>query len=264
LRCTLAAVRSLAAIFAALTVHATASHAAPDDLVARPLVLDEGAVELRLTAEISIEYHHSRGLISLAPDAWLGLSPRWTLGVIHSSSSVDRIDTGASFCVAAADSCDHVYRGGGLDVRFAARDGALAIAPRARALLRDLDPMKPALTLGALVRWTRGRFAILGDPYVRLPLANGDLGNRAALVLPLWLAVQPATGWQIALRTGYDADFAVLRDGGHGPISLAVTARVTAALELAVEAGWAQLLGPQYDAKTGTIFVTAGWRSAVW
>ncbi|MBC7976561.1 MAG: hypothetical protein H7138_16430 [Myxococcales bacterium] len=253
-----------AAVLAAVTACPTLGHAAPEDLVARPLVLDEGTIDVRLTAEISVEYHHSRGLLTLAPDAWLGLSPRWTLGVIHSNPSVDRIDSGASFCVAAADSCDHVYRGGGLDLRFGARGGPLAIAPRVRALLRDLDPMKPALTLGALVRWTRGRFAIVSDPYIRIPLANSDLGNRAALVLPLWFAVQPATGWQIALRTGYDADFAVLRDGGHGPISLAVTARVTSALELAVEAGWSQLLGPQHDAKTGAILVSAGWRSGLW
>jgi hypothetical protein len=254
-RCCLLAAPAVAALLAARPAGAS-----PDDLVARPLVLDEGGLELRLTAEISVEYHHSRGLVSLAPDAWFGVSPRWTLGVIHSSPSVDRIASGASLCVAGPDSCDRVYRGGGLDVRYLARGGAFAIAPRARALMRDVDPVKPAVTLGALVRWTRGRFAITGDPYVRLPLANHDLGNRAALVVPIWFAVQPATGWEIAVHTGYDGDFAVLRDGGHGPVGVAVTARVTSEVELTVEAGWGQLLGPQHDGKTGTVLVTAGWR----
>jgi hypothetical protein len=238
------------------------ARASPDDLVARPLVLAPGAFEARLTAEYRIFYHRTRGLVSLAPDAWLGLSPRWTVGVIHSSASVDRIATGASFCLSSDDTaCDHVYRGGGLDVRYLARDGALAVAPRLRALIRDLDPWKPALTVGALVRWTRGRFAITSDPYLRIPLANAALGNRTAVSLPLWLAVQPARGWQLALHTGFDADLAVLADGWHGPLALAGTVRLTATLEATLEAGWEQLLGPQYDAKTATIQLSLGWRA---
>jgi len=257
-RSSLVAVR--ATLAAAILLASAAARAAPDDLVARPLVLDEGGLDLRLTAEISIRYQRSEELISLAPDAWFGVTPRWTVGMIHSNASLDRIDTGASLCVASSASCDHVYRGSGVDVRYAAVRGRFAVAPRVRAILRDIDPAKPAVTLGALVRWTRGRFAIMSDPYLRLPLANHKLGNRSALVVPVWLAVQPATGWQVAVHLGYDADLEVLRDGGHGPVSLAVTARIVAGFELTAEAGWAQLLGPQHDAKTGTILITAGWR----
>jgi hypothetical protein len=249
-------------IAAALVLAALAgtAGAAPDDLVARPLVLAPGGLDLRLTAELAISYHDPTSLVSLAPDAWLGISDRWTVGLIHSDPSVDRIGTGGSLCVASPAYCDHVYRGSGIDVRYGALAGDFAVAPRVRALIRDIDPFKPAVTLGALVRWTRGRFAIAGDPYVRLPLANAALGNRSALVVPIWLAVQPAAGWLLAAHIGYDADFAVFRDGGHGPVSLLTTARVTAELDLTVEAGWAQLLGPQHDAKSGTILVTAGWR----
>jgi len=237
---------------------AGAASASPDDLVARSLVLAPGEVDLRLTAEVTVEYHRTTSLISLAPDAWVGVSDRWTVGLVHSDASLDRLGTGASLCV--AERCAHVYRGSGIDVRYSARAGDLAVAPRARVLLRDVDPFKPAITLGALLRWTHGRFAITSDPYVRIPLANGALGNRASLVVPIWLAVQPAAGWMIAAHAGYDADFAVLRDGGHGPLGLVVTARATAALAVIVEAGWGQLLGPQHDAKTGTVLVTASWR----
>src|SRR5690242_2928985 len=119
--------------------------------------------------------------LSFAPDAWWGIASRWTLGLIHSTASVDQIDAGASFCVrhSAVAPCDRLYRGSGLDLRWGAIDGAWALAPRVRLLVRDVDPFKPAVTLGALARWTRGRFAIASDPYVRLPLANHELGNRA-------------------------------------------------------------------------------------
>lgn len=248
-------------VIAASLALAGPARGSPDDLVARPLVLAPGELEARLTAEYRIFYHRTRGLVSLAPDAWLGLAPRWTLGVIHSSASVDRIATGASLCVSSDDdACAHVYRGGGLDVRYLARDGDLAVAPRLRFLVRDIDPWKPAVTAGALVRWTRGRFAITSDPYLRIPLANAADGNRTAISLPLWLAVQPARRWQLALHTGFDADLAVLTDGWHGPISLVTTVRLTDALDATLEAGWEQLLGPQYDAKTATIQLALGWR----
>jgi hypothetical protein len=241
---------------------ASADPDGPDDLVARPLVLDEGALDLRLGIEIGVQRVSFARPLSLAPDAWWGLSPRWTVGVIHSSASVDRIDAGATFCVreSAVPTCDRLYRGSGVDVRLGAVAGALAVAPRLRLLVRDVDPLKPAVTLGALVRWTRGRFAITSDPYLRLPLAGADQGNRASLSIPLWLAVQPARGWMLAVHTGFDVDLAVFRDGSHGPFALAVTRRVTREIDLAIEAGWARLLGPQYDAKHGAVVITAGWR----
>jgi hypothetical protein len=237
------------------------AHAAPDDLVARPLVLDEGGVDLRLTAEIGVRNLRWGQPLSIAPDAWWGVARDWTVGVIHSDASVDQIEAGATLCVrdSFVPTCSHPYRGSGIDVRFGARDGALALAPRVRLLVRDVDPFKPAVTFGALVRWTRGRFAIASDPFLRVPLANSELGNRSALSVPLWLSVQPARGWMIAAHTGFDADLAVLRDGSHGPFGLAVTASVSPEVDVALEAGWGRLFGPQYNGKASAVLITAGW-----
>lgn len=249
---------------AAVVMFAAASgRASPaSDIVGRPLVLDEGALELRLTAEINVERGRVAQPLSLAPDAWWGVARRWTVGVIHSNASVDRIGAGASLCVrqGGVPGCRGAYRNTGLDLRFSALEGAFALAPRLRALIRDVEPFKPAVTLGAVMRWTQGRFAIASDPYVRLPLANHSLGNRAHLALPLWLAVQPARGWMIALHTGYDADFAVLRDGGHGPFSLGARVRATDDVDVGLEAGWADLLGPQHNGRQAAVLVSVDWR----
>jgi hypothetical protein len=252
-------VRSLLA--AALVLASAPAGASPDDLVARPLVLDEGAVELRFTVELGLRRRLLGRPLSLAPDAWWGVARDWTIGVIHSSASVDQIDAGATLCLRdlPIPACSHPYRGSGVDVRYRARTGALAIAPRVRVLVREIDPFKPAMTLGALVRWTRGRFAIASDPFVRVPLANSQLGNRASLSIPLWLAVQPSAGWMLAVHTGFDADLAVLRDGNHSPFGIAVTARVSREIDVALEAGWPRLFGPQYDAKVGAILVAVDW-----
>ena len=129
-------------------------------------------------------------------------------------------------------------------------------------MIRDIDPFKPAVALGALVRWAHGRFAIPGDPYLRVPLASAPLGNRFAIDLPVWFAVQPAAGWMIALRSGFASDLVVLRDGGHLAFALGVAARATDHVDLGLEAGWASLLGPQHDARHATILLAAGWRGA--
>lgn len=251
------AVTVAAATCAPATVRADA-----DDLVTRPLVLAEGQLAASLALEISLVQRSVGTPISLAPDVGYGVARRWTVALIHSSPSVDRITAGSSFCVRQSDdTCDRAYRGSGVDVRYLARDGSFAIAPRARLLVRDVDPWKPALTAGALARWQRGRFAVIGDPYLRLGLANRDRGNRAALVLPIALAVQPTCRWVVALKTGAQGDLAVWRDGWYVPVSLAVTAAATAQLDLAVEAGLQQAYGPQTDIKQRAVVVTATWRT---
>ncbi|HET7503056.1 MAG TPA: hypothetical protein VFK02_18675 [Kofleriaceae bacterium] len=238
-----------------------AAWASPDELVGRPLVLDRGGVVAGLTIELGAPAGQFAAPLSIAPDVWLGATSRLTIGVIHSSAAVDEIDAHASLCFRGDDlTCGHAYRGSGLDVRWSWLDGPLAVAPRVRLLARDVDPWKPAATLGALARWTAGAIAITSDPYLRLGLANQDLGNRAALFVPIWLAVQPAARWMIALHTGWDSELATVRDGWHVPVGLEGTLRVTARLEVGLAAGFPHLLGPQNSVKQRALSVTLEYR----
>ncbi len=236
--------------------------AEPRDLVGRPLVLARGELEAHLVAELSLRRDAFAAPISLAPDVWLGVTPRWTIGVVHSSRSLGLVEDGATLCFRGRPpyGCDRAYNGSGVDARWSWREGPLAVAPRARLVLRDVDPWKPAVTAGALVRWTRGRFAVASDPYLRLGLANRDRGNRAALVVPIWLAVQPTCRWRVALHTGWDAELAVARDGWHGPFALAVEARAWARVHIAVEGGFDSLIGPQHDLSSRTLAIALAWR----
>jgi hypothetical protein len=247
---------------AACALAAAPARAAPDDIITRPLVLEPGAVAVELRWAINLQQRSMGIPMALSPDAWMGILPRLTIGLFHSDASLDQIATSSSFCVRQdpLNTCHQLYQGSGVDVRYAALEGQFAVVPRLRALIRDLDPVKPAITLGAMLRWTHGRFAIEGDPYVRLPLANAELGNRSAIMLPLWLALQPAAGWLLALRTGFESDLVVIRDGGHIALGVDAATRVTDQIDLGVEAGWASLVGPQHDARHATLTVTAGWR----
>lgn len=236
--------------------------AAPNDLIARPLVLDEHQVEAQLTADINLAPGLFAEPVSLAPDVWFGVLPEVTVGLIHSNPSVDRFSPGATFCVVTEPFlCPDAYHGSGIDVRYSARAGELAVAPRGRFLIRQIDPMKPALTLGALVRWTRGRYAITSDPYLQLGLANTDRGNRHALFVPLMFSVQPLARWELALRTGFNSDLAVIKDGWHVPIAIATRVRIDAHFDVGMMLGFASLLGPQNTAKERALFFMLGYRS---
>jgi hypothetical protein len=244
---------------------AAPARAEPDraaDLVARSVVLDEGQLAAELTVEANLAPTQVASPLSLAPDLWWGVTSRWTIGIVHSGPSVARFAPGASVCVRRDDFwCTRAYRGGGLDVRWRAHTGALEVAPRARVLVREVEPWKPALTAGALARWTRGRFAVVTDPYVRVGLANAEHGNRAALFLPVRLAVQPTCRWQVSLDTGWNSELAVIRDGWYVPVALGARARATAHLDIGATVGFEALLGPQNTPKRRTLFLAIGWRS---
>jgi hypothetical protein len=245
----------------AVLAASSAARAGPDDLVTRPLVLDRGALVTRLTFELGISNGQYAQPLSIAPDAWVGVTSQLTVGLIHSNASVDQIAAGGSLCFRGdVLSCEHVYRGSGLDVRWGLRDLPITVVPRVRVLVRDIDPWKPAVTLGALVRWTQGRIAITSDPYLRLGLANQDRGNRAALVLPIWLGIQPAAGSLLALRTGWDSELATWRDGWHIPLALEFTTRAQDHLDVGVTVGLPQLIGPQNNVKERAMALTIEYR----
>jgi hypothetical protein len=200
--------------------------------------------------------------VALAPDVWFGVTQELTVGLIHSSQSVDRIGARSTVCLRQSDLlCDTAYQGSGVDVRYRIRDAPFAVAPRMRFLVRDVDPFKPAVTFGALARFSYGRFSITTDPYLRFGLTNQQKGNRAAFVVPVWFGVQPTCRWLVELHTGADGDFAVIEDGWHMPFGLVITARATAKLDVSVEAGFSQIYGQQVDIKQRFVMFAALYRS---
>jgi hypothetical protein len=250
--------------------------AAPDDIVARPLVLAPGQIDAELVMEINwaeavpgepVSSAFGQPL-SLAPDAWVGITRELTLGVIDSNQTLDHFAAGASFCANTENAledplgCHHTYHGSGLDALGSIYDdGRWAIAARARVLVLDLYPDKPAITLGALARWHRGRLAVWGDPYLQLGLANQQDGNRAQLYLPVALSVQPTCHWAIDVRSGVNAQFADLNENWYVPGWVGSRVVVGYGVELGAAVGFPSLLGPQNNVKQRAIFATVGWRS---
>lgn len=230
---------------------------------ADPLVLARDQIHAVVTSEIELAPRHFAKPISFAPDVWFGVTSRLTVGLIHSNASVSRIERAASFCFEhhVIYGCDRTYHNAGLDVRYAWRTGPIAVAPRGRFLIRDVDPWKPAITAGALVRWERGILALTGDPYLRLGIANTDKGNRTALFVPVVFSVAPIERLRVALHTGYDSDLAVWHDGFHIPLALSTRGKLTDSVEIGVLGGFTSALGPQDTVSRRQLWIWLGWHS---
>jgi hypothetical protein len=211
-------------------------------------------VHADVVVEVDLAPGHVAHPTSIAPDIWWDATPRLTLGLIHSDASVDRIQPGATFCIASNDplACNHVYRGSGVDVIYRLEDW---IAPRARFVLRDIDPIKPALLLGARLDLPH----VTLDPYLQVGLANMTEGNRSALFLPVRVhAAIP--GAQVWLDTGWNADLVTWKDAWHVPVGIGASAHVVDNLDLGAELGFRTLLGPQNTPKERVLFVFVSWR----
>jgi hypothetical protein len=224
------------------------------------IALDEDQLAVDVTAEINLAHNYIGEPLSLAPDARWGATNRLTIGLTHSRASVDRFEPGGSLCLTTDPLyCDSTYRGSTLDARYLVADGAVQVAPRVRALLVDVAPVATAFSFGALVRWQRGRVAIVSDPYVQLGVAGVSKGNRSGVVIPVELAVALARV-ELALHSGWNTDFAVIEDGWHIPIAIGGRVAITRAVAVGATLGFASLLGPQNTPKQRVLFVSVGWR----
>jgi hypothetical protein len=261
-RRTARALRAVTLVLAVAALRSAPAAAAPDDVIARPLVLGRGELEASLALEVELGIRRAGAPMSLAPDIAVGVHRDVTVGVVHSARGLSQIDAGRGLCWrGTGHGCDRAYDNVALDVRWALWRGAITAAARSRFIVRSFDPWRPRLGLGAVTRWSRGRLAITADPSLSLGLASRDRGNRAALDVPLWLAVQPTGRWAIHLRTGVHGTIATFGDTYEIPAGLGITAAAHREVDIAVEATFQRLLGPLNDVKTRSMWVavTARW-----
>jgi|GEM_PF-1366878 len=240
--------------------------AGPTDPFAPSLVLDANHVAAALTFEANLAPGQVASPASIAPDFWYGITSELALGVIHSDASIDRVpvffEPGGSICVRLETvSCPRHYHGSGIDGLYQIVRGELDIAVHARLLLRDVDPIKPAITGGATLRWMNHWLSVVADPYIQFGLLHLSAGNRAELWLPITIAFAPVALVSLELHTGYDSDLAVWNDGYHVPLMARTRIRVTGHLDAGVAAGFASLIGTQNIPRERMMAFDLAWRN---
>ena len=250
---------------------ARSAYAGPTDAFAPALVLDENHVAAQVTLEANLAAGQTWSPTSIAPDLWYGVTHELTIGVISSDANMDRVppffEPGDSICIARdhalpgfAASCRRRYHGSGLDGLYELVRGDVEVAARARVVLRDLGPAKPAVTLGAMVRWDDHWFSASADPYLQLGLANTNVGNRAELWLPITLAAQ-LSRVSLELHTGYNSDTSVLNDGYYVPLLVRLRGALPQGFEVGAGVGFVSLLGPQNNPRERIIEFDLAWRN---
>jgi hypothetical protein len=231
-------------------------------LIARPIALDRGAIDGRLTLETNLYAYSQWKPTSLAPDVWYGVTPDLTVGVVSSADALSQVGTGDGVCFGGiAHGCEQAYSNLGVDARWAIARGEWSVAARVRLVTRRWSPWLPSARLGALARWQRGRFAITGDPQLQLGLDHTDQGNRAQVNVPLWLAVAPTCRSEVYLRTGVYGELAVFGDVWSVPALAGARVAVTTHIDVAAEIGFQRLAGPLDEGKlrVAWLSVAARW-----
>lgn len=216
-------------------------------------------VHADVVVEVDLAPGHIAHPTSVAPDVWWDATPRLTLGLVHSNASLDRIQPGATFCTGSTDPlvpCTHAYHGSGLDVRYAVLPW---LEPRARFVVRDIDPVKPALLAGAFLHGEWGRWGLAADPYLQGGLASMVEGNRSAIFLPVRGSVAIASA-QVWLDTGWNTELATWKDSWHVPVGVGASTHVAGPIDAGAELGFRTLLGPQNTPKERVLWVFVGFR----
>lgn len=217
----------------------------------RPLVLRPGMCEAALAAEANLAPRRAGEPTSLAPDLHCAVTARATLGVVHSGRALSQVDSGDGVCLSdEAAGCPRVYDGGGLDALYdlAGADHPVALAARARLVARSLEPFKPSLRLGALLRVGRGASLLL-DPHVSLALAAADLGNRDFVSLPVRGQLDLGSRLTVELVTGVRGELVGFSEKLAIPVGAGLAVAVADGVDIAAFAGFPKLLGPQNSFK---------------
>jgi hypothetical protein len=227
---------------------AVAAPGPPTDLATRELVLEPDHVEAAISVEANLGVRAELSPISVAPDLYLGATDRLTIGLVHSARALGVVTVGNGVCFSREpQGCERSYDNVGLDARFSLHRGAIAAAARVRLVASSLDPWKPSLRAGVLVRGTRRNLVAIADPQLQLGIANRELGNRDWFRIPLWLGVQPGRGWLLALRTGIDGELATFSETFAIPLGVEVTVRAHRRVDVALLAAYPSLLGPENE-----------------
>lgn len=154
------------AVVVALTAGAAAARG---DEPVRPRLLAPGGLQLGLGAWARA----SDGVVALAPEAWLGVGPRLTVGLSHGPDDDGLAAPGRGLCLRR---CDPRYRGA-----LVAHVGLGDLVGRAAIAIDGLDPAVVAVELGARADWRGGRGWARIEPALRLGLLGRAHDNRERL-----------------------------------------------------------------------------------
>ena len=181
----------------------------PKDIVARPLTLAKGMVEIRGDVFVNLSKELVGKPFAIAPDIYYGVSDKLSIGLTH----------GLGLCLAGSENgCGEVYNDVGLDVNLSAlRDAKMDLALKVGLDLRGggagpFDPMLLQAHLGAIFKYRIDKIAIYAEPTIGIGITERDGtddgmggtagGNKETIAVPVTLGFQATPELFAFLKTG--------------------------------------------------------------
>jgi len=175
------------------------------------MVLPEKQVYLQVFVPISLSTDAVFKPVSLAPDLWIGVKPKLTVGLTHSSHASTGFFGGFAngICFVGEDNnCPHVLSNTALQVRYALPVKTLALAAEGGLVFRAYDPFTIALKAGVVGRWQRKALSVLFGLNLfaglneRDPDAAGNPGNKENLNIPITALYAVTAKAAVGVQTG--------------------------------------------------------------
>lgn len=229
------------------------------------LNLDRGSLRVGGALAVGLDIRSAGKPMALAPDAYVGVTRRLTLGLVHSGRALGRLGSGWGLCLTGRSGrCDRVVSGTGLDGWYTfLRLRRFELAARSRLYAaRYGEPLKLRMTLGLVGLVRVGPVALRFDPHVAVGLVNRELGNAHTLNVPIHLFVALGRYVAIYLRTGLRGMLRTFADHYAIPVGLGVLVRPNDRWRLGAQFVLRQILGAQNTYKTRDLLVYADYRFA--
>jgi hypothetical protein len=180
------------------------------EALAQPWRLPEpGEIVSRAVVETSLTRHRVMQPVSLAPDLVVGVRERLAVALHHSRMFDGRLGAGNGVCFvgpretlgAAPADCGSGYAGAGLSLLY---DLTSVVTARAGVNLVDVNPMKVALSAGAIMRVGKHRWWLVLAPTLFSGLTHREAGNRDRVQAPVYVGANIGRG-ELHIRSGFDA-----------------------------------------------------------
>lgn len=209
--------------------------------------LEPWAVRVDVSLEASLTHRQIWEPVSIAPDFYLGLPHRLTVGLFHSTRAAGLLDSGGGLCLRSEDhGCVEDYAGVGGDAILGLWSGhGASISARTRLYVdRFTEPSKPRLAPGFAIDYQWRRFSVLADPHLIIGLVNRDRGNENTLNIPIWMGLRVAGPVDVYFRSGLYSGLSNFADKFQIPFGLGVGVVPEDRFRLELQLVLPELIGP--------------------
>lgn len=230
---------------------AAPTDAAPTDAAPTPppaaspasMTLKQGGLVVAVNLEVNMSAERVAKPLSIAPDISYGVSDDLTVALVHSTYAATgfRAKAGGALCLTGKDNgCAGVYDNVGAEGWYALGRGQLAIAAGGGFHALSLDAGFYDVKLGAKLKYTAGKLAVVSMPSVFVGLTKRKVNDVALNKDSLWIPIQVTYKVTAPITVGVGSGIkGTLQGFGDAwQVPLGVSGTYTVNKQLTVGASW--------------------------